>query len=170
MDLRTQVDALLAHTGLDVKIAAKEEARRNAARSDARAKKRAAIAKFIAERDRLQTLLNAADEEQKTSQKRAETAMLTWIKVREQFSTVHDELTRINAELDVTLRQNQDPAIAAFAEELAAMKAGATTPIRIRAIVEAMEANDRLKVHPDIDDVSAEIARLRKGIPPEATP
>jgi len=184
MDLQTAVNALLEHTGVGDKLAAAEVARRNAACAEARTKKRAATTKFLAERDHLQALLNAADDKQKSAQKAAETAMLEWISLREKFSQVHDELTSVSVGFDATLRQNQDPAIAAFADELAALKQAASglyraTPAgdgtytdnraavnaRIRAIGEVAEATERLKVDPNIDNVAAEITRLRNSIP-----
>jgi hypothetical protein len=168
MDLQTAVSALLEHTGVGAKLAATEEARRKAVVSETRAKKRANEMKKLDERVRLQAQLSAAEDEEKLAKKAIEDARRKATTLREKFSQNHDELVGANLEFDATLRANAHPAIAAFADELAAIKAAATTPDRIRAIVEAMEALGRLRVDFNTDDDAAEIARIRKNIPAEA--
>lgn len=165
MDLSQKVAALLEHTGIGAKLASKEETRRKAVVSETRGKKRANEIKKLDERKRLQAQLSAAEDEEKAAEKAREESRRKATTLREKFSQNHDELVGANLEFDATLRANADPAIADFADELAAMKAAATTTTRVRAIVEAMEALGRLKIDFNVDDDTAEIAKIRKSIP-----
>src|SRR5271167_4884888 len=100
MGLQETVDSLMKHTGLADKVAADVIAQRQAAWKDAAAKKRDAIAKFKAERARLQALLDESDRVQLAAQKTAEAATTTWIKHRATFTDVHAAMTAASAALD----------------------------------------------------------------------
>ena len=183
-DLRADVDALLDHSGLREKLDAKAVANRESICAEARAKKRDAEKRFIAERARIQSQLDAADKKQVDAQKAAEAAMLEWIKLREQFSTVHESKTATDNTHDAILRKHADPAIAAFVAELRGLleacpqlyrtfedAAGkvvdnrVAVDLRIRSIRELIEQSERLTTANDVENTSAEIERIRNSIP-----
>jgi len=184
MDLNAKVEALMRHTGVGDKLEADAIAARKAAAAEVRAKKRAAEEKFKTERDRLQALMAVADKKQVDSQKVAEAAMQDWIKLREQFSTIHETLTASNAIHDAALRQHVDPLIPAFIAELRELRDDCPRMYRmyeeapgkvvdnrvaidrrIRVLSDLIEAANRLITDPLVEDVPAEIARMRSSIP-----
>jgi hypothetical protein len=183
-DLRADVNALMEHNGLREKIAAKVAANRVAICAEARGKKRDAEKRFIAERIRLQVLLDAADQKQVDAQKAAEAAMQDWIKIRQQFSDIHDSLTATNAAHDAVLKKHADPAIAEFVAELRALRDECrnlyrtsedengkaidnrvAVDRRVRALSESIEAAQRLTTAHDVSSVADEIERIRNAIP-----
>lgn len=173
MNHEQKVEALWAHTGLQAKAEAEMIASRVAACADARAKKRAAYQKFDAERSRLVKQLDAAERQQIEAQKQAALRYEEASKVREQFSTVHEVISRINAEQDATLRANADPRIAEFVAELRGLKDDAAgwrvdnmelINRRIRLLNSTIEAASRLVTDFDVTDIGAAIDQLRQLI------
>lgn len=182
------VEQLLARTGVGRQIAAEREKERADKVAAARKTKAAAISKFLAERDRLQPLLKAAEADQAAAVKAAEAAIQRQIRLREQFSAIHDEVSLVQAPLDAELLANAHPAIDQAVQELEARKKLAPTlhrvipdrsgPLVINAtggrgrdnsrevrehvlsLNAAIEALGRLKVAPGAIDEAAEISRI----------
>jgi hypothetical protein len=185
------VEELLARTGVGQQIADELAAQRVAKVTAARKAKGAAIARFVAERARLQPLLATAEKEQALAVQAAEAAIHKQIKVREQFTTVHDELTSVQVGFDAELRTNAHPQIDTTIEELKQLRAAAPSLIRrtfhkdgkysehgtrfdvndvavnkrMKRLADAIEECERMKIDPAVVDEPAELGKILASIP-----
>ena len=181
----------MERSGVAAELQAEAAADRAARAAEARKTKGKAVARFIKERDRVGALLKAAEDRQEAARKAADKAVDEWIKLRSEFSTLHDEIETTTKALDPVLRENADPAIdAEIAKCRELLVDVATIPpmvpdpkgtakdpngvhyrsrqpaidARHRSIVAAIDALEFLKVDPDGDDVPGRIESIRATI------
>ena len=102
--------------GLREKLAAKAVANREAICAEARGKSETLKSASSPNAPGMQALLDAADRKQVDAQKAAEAAMLEWIRLREQFSNVHDSLTATNNAHDASAQKARRPGHLGFCQ------------------------------------------------------
>jgi hypothetical protein len=186
------VEQILARTGIGKQIADEAEANRVAQHAGLRKRKAAALARFLKDKPGAESGIAAADAQARAAQKAAEDAFRTYLKAREALDTVYGTLTVVVDPIDLEMKQCYDPRIDSFMAELEELRAATpglhrTWPdskgpftdtngnrlsdnrvaieSRIRAIGEIRDAAERLKIHEGVEDVPAELDRLRKSIP-----
>lgn len=186
------VRVLLERTGIGRQLAAEAEQTRAKEHAELRARKADSVRKLLAARPKAEDAVRAAEAKQKAAAAAAEAALVEYVRARERLDQVVGEHSGELEQIEPAMRRCYDPKIDAFRQELLELKDDCprlyrTTPDakgplqdqagrrfrdnrdaierRVRTILDVIDAADRLKVAHDVDDVEAEIARLRKSIP-----
>jgi len=186
------VEQILARTGIGKQMADEAAANRLAQHAGLRKRKAAALARFLKDKPAAEAGVAAAEDMARAAQKAHEVALAAYIKARENLDTVYGTLTVVVDPIDLEMKQCYDPRIDAFVTELDSLKTAspglyrgwpdskgpntdtngnrfsdnrAAIESRIRAIGEVRDAAERLKIHHEVEDVGAEIDRLRNSIP-----
>jgi chromosome segregation ATPase len=186
------VRELLGRTGVGKQLAEEEAARRRAEHQALRERKAASVKRLLAERPKAEAAVAAAEAKQRAAVLAAEAALQDYIRAREVLDTIVGTHSNELAELHPKMHASCDPRIDDFLAELRAAQAGCanlcrTWPApngpyaaadgrrvadnrleverRVRAIREAIDEAERLKLAHDVTDVGAELERLRRAIP-----
>jgi hypothetical protein len=181
-----------ALTPLRQQILDEEAAEQAANHAAARQRKRNAIAKYLQAKPAADAEIASAEADARAAEKAALAAHEKYIAARGRFDAVYGELSAVTEAEDRIMRASYDPAIDAFLDELATLKAAtpdlyrtrpdprgpfkdtngnafadnrAAIEASVRAISNVQDLAELLKTNPDVDDVAAEIDRLRKTIP-----
>jgi len=174
MSIEKQVREILARTGIGKQLAVEAESERVTRHEALRARKAAAIAKFLKDKPAADALVRAADQKAVDAQELAKVALNDYVKAREKLDTVHGTLSSVVDPVDKEMRTCCDPAIDAFKAELEAMRAECPNLQRVSddgktdnraAINNALDAAERMKIDPTVDDVPAALAAILKSIP-----
>jgi hypothetical protein len=179
--IASQVAEILARTGIGRQIADENEANRAAQHADLRKRKAAALALFQKQKPVADAATAAADVKAAEAKKLADQALNDYIAARAKLDTVYGTLTGTLEPIDKEMLTCYDPAIDAFVAELNALKIGCgnlyrlsedkqsnnsvAVNARVRALMDACDAANRLKIDPSIEDMPAAIASIRTSIP-----
>lgn len=175
------VNELIARSGILKQLADEDEVRRSAQHANLRQRKAAAIALFQKQKPVADAATAAADKKADDARKLADQALKDYIDARGKLDTVYGTLTATVDPIDKQMLTCYDPAIDAFKIQMTTFKSeiaslyrlstdresdnSAAVNARARALNDAMEAADRLKIDPSVDDVPAAIDAILKSIP-----
>jgi hypothetical protein len=175
------VAEILARTGIGKQLADENEANRSAQHAALRARKAAAISLFQKQKPTADALVAAADTKAENARKLADAALQEYISARTKLEAVYGTLTGAVDPIDKEMRTCYDPAIDAFKAELETLKSdcahlfwvsadrttdnSAAVNARVRALMEARDAADRLKIDHIVTDVPAALAAILATIP-----
>lgn len=186
------VHELLVRTGIGQQLAAEVEAQRAARHAELRQAKAATVAAVLEARPKIEAAVVAAEGKQKAAQQAAEAALQEWIAARGRLSALLDGHSATLQQIEPEMRRCCDPRIEDFKRELVVLRDvsadlyrtipdpkgtlvdaqgrrmrnnRAEIDRRTQIILDTIDAAERLKVAHDIDDVGAEIERLRNAIP-----
>jgi hypothetical protein len=172
---------ILARTGIGKQIADENEAKRSAQHADLRARKATALALFLKQQPACDAAVAAADRQADDARKLADKALAAYIDARSKQDAVRGTLTGTVDPIDKEMRTCYDPAIDAFKIQLESLRSDCTqlfklsqdgktdnsaaVNLRIRALIDARDAADRLKIDPNVDDIPAALAAILATIP-----
>ncbi len=183
------VRELLLRTGIGRQLESEAEQARDATHAALRARKRASVARFLAERPKAEQSVRDAEAKQRAAQAAAEAALHEYVRARERLGAIIDSHSTELQELHPEMLRHSDPRIDAFRTELDHMLDHCESLFRtwvdvegepdsrrsrdnrtqvdqrIRAILAAQDELERLRVAHDVDDVGDAIRKLRRSIP-----
>jgi hypothetical protein len=172
---------LVARSGILKKLADEDEERRAAQHAGLRQRKAAAVVLYQKQMPAADAAVAAADKKADDARKLANDAMQEYIAARGKQDAVRGTFIGTTEPIDREMLTCYDPAIDAFKAELKTLQDGCATlfrlsedrktdnsaaiDARVRALIEARDAADRLKIDSSANDVPAALAAIRKSIP-----
>lgn len=190
--VESKVTEILARSGIGAKLAHEAEVQRAAQHAACRARKKAAIAKYFRDKVPAEALVKSIDDKAIAAQKAAELALDDYLRARASLDAVRDTMTAITEPAEREMLGCYDLRIDAFIAELIELRAATpalarTWPdpegrlrlsngqhasdnsvlisARITAINLAIDCANRLKINEAVDDIPAELSRLRNSLP-----